>query len=53
MEEIEIENKLNIKVYFDSIPNFSLMPDDIKNLIISSLEEEIGNLKKKQNKNNN
>ena len=49
MREIKIKNELNLKVYFDAVPNFSLLPNDIKDTIISSLEEEITKLKEAQN----
>lgn len=58
MQEIKIkDNETSLKIYINGVPNFDLVPKDIKDFLISCLELRMSQyLKKKRsarNKQNN
>lgn len=49
MEEIEIKNKLNIKVFTDDFPDLSKIPNEVFNAFVLSLEQELTEIHKQRN----
>jgi len=54
MQELKIKkNNLDLKIFIDDFPDFSLIPNSDLNLLISDLELEISScIEKKNNKKN-